>query len=90
MVINHRMSETLKDEVISGSQCFFDLSNEDKKKYISEKLFDPIRCAHIDHRLLTLLMQNELCGLQIEHNGKWIPVNPLPNSFLMNNGDHLK
>lgn len=46
--------------------------------------------AHTDHGLLTLLMQNELCGLQIEHNGKWIPVNPLPNSFLINTGDHLE
>ncbi|KAL5078504.1 hypothetical protein RYX36_006925 [Vicia faba] len=189
MLINHGVSEILKDEVIKGSQCFFDLSNEDKKEYIGEKLSDPIRCgtsfnlkvdktlfwrdylkcyvhpqfhvpnkpiafsetleeyvtksreligellkgisvslgleenyiqktmnvdmgsqllvinyyppcpkpelvmglpAHTDHGLFTLLMQNELCGLQIEHNGKWIPVNPLPNSFLINTGDHLE
>ncbi|CAL5189452.1 unnamed protein product [Lathyrus oleraceus] len=189
MLINHGVSEKLRDEVLRGSQCFFDLSSEDKKEYIGEKLFDPIRCgtsfnikvdkklywrdylkcyvhpqlhvpnkpiafsetleeyvtksreligellkgismslgleenyihkmmnvdmgsqllvinyyppcpkpelvmglpAHTDHGLLTLLMQNELCGLQIEHNGKWIPVNPLPNSFLINTGDHLE
>ncbi|WJX28445.1 hypothetical protein P8452_17163 [Trifolium repens] len=46
--------------------------------------------AHTDHGLLTLLMQNELGGLQIEHDGKWIPINPLPNSFLINTGDHLE
>lgn len=46
--------------------------------------------AHTDHGLLTLLMQNEHSGLQIEHNGKWIPVNPVPNSFLINTGDHLE
>jgi isopenicillin N synthase-like dioxygenase len=46
--------------------------------------------AHTDHGLLTLLMQNEFGGLQIEHNGRWIPINPLPNSFLINTGDHLE
>ncbi|CAL0317848.1 unnamed protein product [Lupinus luteus] len=46
--------------------------------------------AHTDHGLLTLLTQNELGGLQIQHNGHWIPVNPLPNSFLINTGDHLE
>jgi isopenicillin N synthase-like dioxygenase len=35
-------------------------------------------------------MQNEFGGLQIEHNGRWIPINPLPNSFLINTGDHLE
>lgn len=46
--------------------------------------------AHTDHGLLTLLMQNKLGGLQIQHNGRWIPVHPLPNSFLINNGDHME
>lgn len=46
--------------------------------------------AHTDHGLLTILIQNEFGGLQIEHDGKWIPVNPLPNSFLINTGDHLE
>ena len=45
---------------------------------------------HTDHGLLTLLMQNELGGLQIQHNGKWIPVNPVPNSFLINTGDQME
>jgi len=46
--------------------------------------------AHTDHGLLTLLLQNQFSGLQIQHKGKWIPVNPLPNSFLVNTGDHLE
>ncbi|KAJ7958959.1 putative 2-oxoglutarate and Fe(II)-dependent oxygenase superfamily protein [Quillaja saponaria] len=45
---------------------------------------------HTDHGLLTLLIQNELCGLQVQHHGKWIPVNPHPNSFLVNLGDHME
>ncbi|WVY89449.1 hypothetical protein V8G54_034963 [Vigna mungo] len=46
--------------------------------------------AHTDHGLLTLLQQNHLGGLQIQHKGKWIPINPLPKSFLINTGDHME
>ncbi|CAK9174076.1 unnamed protein product [Ilex paraguariensis] len=45
---------------------------------------------HSDHGLLTLLIQNEVPGLQVQHNGKWVTVNPLPNSFLVNTADHLE
>ncbi|KAJ1396087.1 Oxoglutarate/iron-dependent dioxygenase [Sesbania bispinosa] len=190
MLINHGVSETLRDEVLKASQSFFDLTEEEKREFAGGKLFDPIRCgtsfnamvdktlfwrdylkchvhphfhapskplgfsetleeyttksreiigellkgisrslglkenyihkrmnlesgyhqllvinfyptcpkpelvmglpAHTDHGLLTLLMQNELGGLQIQHNGKWIPVHPLPNSFLINTGDHME
>lgn len=46
--------------------------------------------AHSDFGLLTLLIQNEIGGLQIQHNGKWININPVPNSILVNTGDHLE
>ena len=46
--------------------------------------------AHTDHGLLTLLQQNQLGGLQIQHKGKWIPIDPLPNSLLINTGDHME
>lgn len=46
--------------------------------------------SHTDHGLLTLLTQNQLSGLQVQHNGKWVPVHPPPNSFLVNTGDHLE
>eukprot|EP00268_Persea_americana_P009448 TRINITY_DN13791_c0_g3_i4.p1 TRINITY_DN13791_c0_g3~~TRINITY_DN13791_c0_g3_i4.p1 ORF type:complete len:324 (-),score=45.43 TRINITY_DN13791_c0_g3_i4:401-1372(-) len=45
---------------------------------------------HSDHGLLTVLMQNNVGGLQVKHNGKWVLVNPLPNSFLVNTGDQLE
>lgn len=189
MLINHGVSEILRDEVIRTSQGFFDLTEKEKMEHAGRNLFDPIRygtsfnvtvdktlfwrdylkchvhphfnapskppgfsqtleeyitkgrelveellegislslgleenyihkrmnvdlgsqllvincyppCpnpelvmglpAHTDHGLLTLLMQNELGGLQIQHNGKWIPVHPLPNSFLINTGDHME
>ncbi|TKY56295.1 2-oxoglutarate/Fe(II)-dependent dioxygenase [Spatholobus suberectus] len=189
MLINHGVSETLRDKVLRASQSFFDLTEKEKRECAGGKLFDPIRygtsfnvmvdkklfwrdylkchvhphfnapskppgfsetleeyikkgselveqllkgislslgleencihkrmnvdlgsqllvincyppCpnpelvmglpAHTDHGLLTLLMQNELGGLQIQHNGKWFPVHALPNSFLINTGDHME
>ncbi|GMH16397.1 hypothetical protein Nepgr_018238 [Nepenthes gracilis] len=45
---------------------------------------------HSDHGLLTLLIQNEIGGLQVHHNGSWVQVNAIPNSFLVNTGDHME
>ncbi|KAH0641527.1 hypothetical protein KY289_032501 [Solanum tuberosum] len=45
---------------------------------------------HSDHGLLTLIIQNQVGGLQVQHQGKWIHVNALPNSLLVNTGDHLE
>ncbi|CAN4111950.1 unnamed protein product [Withania somnifera] len=45
---------------------------------------------HSDHGLLTLLINNQVGGLQVQHQGKWINVNALPNSLLVNTGDHLQ
>ncbi|KAK8568333.1 hypothetical protein V6N12_006887 [Hibiscus sabdariffa] len=46
--------------------------------------------AHSDHGLLTLLIENEIRGLQVHHNGKWVNIDPIPNSFLANIGDHVE
>ncbi|XP_010939711.3 2-oxoglutarate-dependent dioxygenase 19 [Elaeis guineensis] len=46
--------------------------------------------AHSDHGLLTILLQNGVNGLQVKHRGNWVRVEPLPNSFLVNTGDHLE
>ncbi|XP_042500955.1 2-oxoglutarate-dependent dioxygenase 19-like isoform X2 [Macadamia integrifolia] len=45
---------------------------------------------HSDHGLLTLLIENDICGLQLQHKGKWVQVKSLPNSFLVNTADHLE
>ncbi|KAH0915643.1 hypothetical protein HID58_030089 [Brassica napus] len=46
---------------------------------------------HSDSTGLTILLQvNEVDGLQIKKNGKWVPVKPLPNSFIVNVGDVLE
>lgn len=45
---------------------------------------------HSDHGLLTILIQNENGGLQLQHNGNWVNVNASSNSFLVNTGDHIE
>lgn len=45
---------------------------------------------HSDYGLLTLLLQDEVKGLQIQYQGRWLTVEPIPNSFVVNVGDHLE
>ncbi|KAJ0984629.1 hypothetical protein J5N97_002985 [Dioscorea zingiberensis] len=45
---------------------------------------------HSDHCLLTILLENGVNGLKVEHNGKWVHVKSLPNSFFVNTGDQLE
>lgn len=45
---------------------------------------------HSDYGFLTLLLQDEVEGLQIQHDHKWVTVQPIPGSFVVNVGDHLE
>jgi len=46
---------------------------------------------HSDGGGLTILLQaNEMEGLQIKKDELWIPIKPLPNSFIINLGDMLE
>ncbi|KAH9779432.1 protein SRG1 [Citrus sinensis] len=46
---------------------------------------------HSDAVALTILLQiNEAEGLQIKKDGKWFPIRPLPNAFIVNIGDVLE
>ncbi|XP_042487733.1 probable 2-oxoglutarate/Fe(II)-dependent dioxygenase [Macadamia integrifolia] len=46
---------------------------------------------HSDAVGITILLQlNELEGLQIKKDGNWIPVKPLPDSFIVNIGDIME
>ncbi|KAK3034255.1 hypothetical protein RJ639_032190 [Escallonia herrerae] len=47
--------------------------------------------AHTDIGTLAILMQDDdVTGLQIRHNGGWVPAKPLPNSLVVNIGDILE
>ncbi|XP_047308231.1 protein SRG1-like [Impatiens glandulifera] len=46
---------------------------------------------HSDPVGLTILLQvNNVDGLQIQHNGSWVPIKPLPEAFIVNIGDALE
>ncbi|XP_078156770.1 2-oxoglutarate-dependent dioxygenase 19-like [Carex rostrata] len=45
---------------------------------------------HSDLGFLTLVYQNGVDGLQIMHKDRWIYVKPVPNSIMVNIGDHME
>ena len=45
---------------------------------------------HTDHGLVTLLIQNQMGGLQVQHKGKWVNWNGVPNAFVVNLGDQMQ
>lgn len=45
---------------------------------------------HSDYGFLTLLLQDDVKGLQIKHLSNWLTVQPIPGSFVVNVGDHLE
>ncbi|XP_006583203.1 protein DMR6-LIKE OXYGENASE 2 isoform X2 [Glycine max] len=46
--------------------------------------------AHADPNAITILLQNEVPGLQVLYDGKWLTVNPVPNTFIVNIGDQIQ
>lgn len=46
--------------------------------------------AHTDRGGVTVLMENGVEGLQVRHEGKWVPVPHVPGSFLINIGDCIE
>eukprot|EP01087_Luapelamoeba_hula_P016962 TRINITY_DN5284_c0_g1_i1.p1 TRINITY_DN5284_c0_g1~~TRINITY_DN5284_c0_g1_i1.p1 ORF type:complete len:325 (+),score=39.96 TRINITY_DN5284_c0_g1_i1:14-988(+) len=45
---------------------------------------------HTDAGILTILMQNNVAGLQVMSGGTWITVAPHPDAFVINIGDMLQ
>ncbi|KAL6138756.1 hypothetical protein ACLB2K_064035 [Fragaria x ananassa] len=47
--------------------------------------------AHSDKGTLAIVMQeDDMTGLQIKHNGKWVPINPIHDAFVVNVGDIIE
>ncbi|KAG5539443.1 hypothetical protein RHGRI_019848 [Rhododendron griersonianum] len=46
--------------------------------------------GHTDPNLITILLQDDVPGLQVSHKGKWVAVNPIPNTFIINIGDQMQ
>lgn len=45
---------------------------------------------HADPNVITLLVQDDVPGLQVLHNGDWLAVRPVPNTFIVNIGDQIQ
>ncbi|KAF8042718.1 hypothetical protein BT93_A1140 [Corymbia citriodora subsp. variegata] len=45
---------------------------------------------HSDYGFLTLLLQDEVQGLQIQFQENWVTVEPIKDGFVVNVGDHLE
>lgn len=46
--------------------------------------------AHPDPGALTVLVQDQVGGLQVKHNGEWIDIEPVPGALVINIGDLLQ
>ena len=46
--------------------------------------------AHKDPGYLTLVLQDEQSGLEVQHQGEWLSVVPLPGAFVVNIGELLE
>ncbi|ESR34922.1 hypothetical protein CICLE_v10006486mg, partial [Citrus x clementina] len=46
--------------------------------------------GHTDPNLITVLLQDDVPGLQVLRNGKWLPVSPIPNTFIVNISDQMQ
>lgn len=46
--------------------------------------------AHTDCNLITILLQDDVTGLQVLRQGKWVAINSVPNTFIVNLGDQMQ
>ncbi|KAK6147225.1 hypothetical protein DH2020_018137 [Rehmannia glutinosa] len=45
---------------------------------------------HTDPGIITVLLQNEIQGLQVKHGDEWVDVKPIPGGLIVNIGDFLQ
>ncbi|KAL3583415.1 hypothetical protein D5086_014476 [Populus alba] len=46
--------------------------------------------GHTDPTIITILLIDDVPGLQVLKNGKWVNIRPIPNTFVVNVGDQIQ
>lgn len=46
--------------------------------------------GHSDPNAITILLQDDVPGLQVLRDGKWVAVSPIPSTFIVNIGDQIQ
>jgi isopenicillin N synthase-like dioxygenase len=46
--------------------------------------------GHTDPSIITILLIDDVPGLQVLKNGKWVNIRPIPNTFVVNVGDQIQ
>ncbi|MQM12560.1 hypothetical protein Taro_045477 [Colocasia esculenta] len=46
--------------------------------------------GHKDPNAITILLQDDIARLQVLKNGKWVAVNPIPDTLIINIGDQIQ
>eukprot|EP01018_Ginkgo_biloba_P015395 Gb_30874 [translate_table: standard] len=88
-VINHGVSASLIEQMLQVVYQFFYLPLEEKMKYASTDVIAPVRYG-TRFNVAKEQAQNEVAGLQVRHKGFWVPIKYVPNSFVVNVGDHVE
>ncbi|KAL6991340.1 hypothetical protein U1Q18_009455 [Sarracenia purpurea var. burkii] len=94
MVILSQMGKALKMESGEMEEIFSDGVQSIRMNYYPPCPEPEVAMgftAHSDAVALTILYQlDDTDGLQIRKEGKWLPVRPLPNAFVLNIGDIME
>lgn len=46
--------------------------------------------SHADASVLTFVQQDTVQGLEVWKDGMWLPIQPIPNAFVINIGDQIQ
>ncbi|MCD7457348.1 hypothetical protein HAX54_034898 [Datura stramonium] len=82
--LGHKDSEIIKEICNDSSSCFLRL-NHYPSCQISQEIFGLV--PHTDSDFLTILHQDEVGGLQLMKDNKWVAVKPNQNALIVNIGD---
>lgn len=91
------LSELLS-EALGLSQDFLEQMQLMKSEYLTclyypaspepDKTYGTVK--HSDPTALTILVQDDIGGLQIHHDDNWVDVPPIPGALIANIGDLLQ